>query len=201
MIRSGTLISRLLALALAVAALAGLVFGIALQLAERWAELQDRRAHALDMAARLGAVAATREARAAELEAVERAIAGAGLHLEAETPALAGARLGEVLRETVGRHGAELRSVRVLEGGEADREAGRVGLNVALRGHWAELFPVLHAIEAGEPYLFVRAFTISARDRRRAGARQDDAPLIEMQLELYGHLPPEAAGAAGEGPT
>ena len=193
MIRPGSLVSRLLAVALLVAALTGVAFGIALPLAERWAELEARREHALEMVARLRAIAATRDARAAELAAVEREIARAGLHLEAETRALAGARLGETLRDIAERQGAEMRSVRVIEGGADDRSSDRVGLNVALRGHWAELFPVLHAIEAGQPYLFVQAFTISARDRRRAG-RTEEAPLIEMQIELYGHLPPEVTG-------
>lgn len=193
MIRPGTLVSRLAAVALLLAVLAGAAFAVALPLAERWAELRAQRAHALELTTRLRAIAATRAARTAELAAVERAIAGTGLYLEAESPALAGARMGESLREIAERHGAEMRSIRVIEGGEGERASGRIALNVAMRGHWAELFPVLHALEAGEPYFFIRAFTISARERRRAAADRE-APVIELQLELYGHLPPEATG-------
>ena len=194
MIRRGTLVSRLLAAALLVAVLVAAVTMVAAPLAERWAELRDQRAHAAEMAARLRSIAAEREARAAELEAAREAIARAGLYLQAESRALAGARMGEILREVAGRNGAEVRSVRVVEGGEADQEAGRVALNVAMRGQWADLFPVIHALETGEPYFFVRAFTISARGRRRPGrAEEDEAPVLEVQFELYGYLPPEVA--------
>lgn len=194
MIRRGTLVSRLIAGALLVAVVAALVTMVAVPLAERWSELRDQRAHAAEMTARLRAIAAEREARAAELEAAREAIADAGLYLEAESRALAGARMGEMLREVAGRHGAEVRSVRVVEGGEADREAGRVALNVAMRGRWEDLFPVIHGLETGAPYFFVRAYTISARSRRRPGrVEAEEAPVLELQLELYGYLPPELA--------
>ena len=192
MIRPGTLPSRLLAAALLLAVLAGAVFAVAVPLAERWAELRERRAHAAELAARLRDIAAQREARAAELARAREVIAGAGLYLEAESRALAGARMGEMVREIAERHGAEVRSVRVVEGGEAEREARRVALNVAMRGAWAELFPVIHALETGVPYFFVRALTVSARGRRRPGrAEQEEAPTLEAQFELYGFLPPE----------
>ncbi len=194
MIRPGTLLSRLLAVALLVAVLAAGVMTVAVPLTERWAELQDRRAHAAEMAARLRAIAGEREARAAELADVQQTIAEAGLYLEAESRALAGARMGEMLREVAERHGAEVRSVHVVEGGEAEREAGRVALNVAMRGAWADLFPVIHALETGEPYLFARAITVSARNHRRPGrANEEAAQVLEIQFELYGYLPPEIA--------
>lgn len=194
MIRPGTLPSRLLAAALLVAVLAAAIMAVAVPLAERWAELRDRRAHAVEMVARLRAIAREREARAAELADVRKTIAEAGLYLEAESRALAGARMGEMLREIAERHGAEVRSVRVVEGGEAEREAGRVALNVAMRGAWAALFRVIRGLETGEPYLFVRALTVSARDRRRPGrASEDAAPMLEVQIEVYGFLPPEIA--------
>ena len=196
MIRPGTLLSRLVAVALLAAVLAAAVMTVAVPLAERWAELQDRRAHAVEMAARLRAIAAEREMRAAELAAAQETIAETGLYLAAESRALAGARMGEMLREIAEGHGAAVRSVRVVEGGEAEQDTGRVALNVAMRGTWADLFPVIHALETGEPYLFVKALTISARGRRRPGradADDDAAAMLEVQFELYGYLPPEVA--------
>lgn len=194
MIRRGTLVSRLVAVALMVAVLGAVLLVVAVPLAERWADLRERRVHAAEMAQRLQAIAAGREARAAELGDARAAIAGAGLYLEAETRALAGARMGERLREIAERHGAEIRSVRVIDGSEADREAGRVTLNVAVRGQWVQLFPVIHAIESGEPYFFVRSFTISARGQRRARTSVEETPLLELQFDLYGYLPPEVTG-------
>ncbi|HUF86821.1 MAG TPA: type II secretion system protein GspM [Thermohalobaculum sp.] len=194
MIRPGTLISRFLAAALLVAVVIAAVMAVFVPLAERWAELRDQRAHAAEMVTRLRAIAAEREVRAAELAAVQKTLAEAGLYLEAESPALAGARMGEMLREIAERHGAEVRSVRVVEGGEAERKVGRVALNVAMRGVWADLFPVIHALETGEPYLFLRALTISARERRRPDrVNEEAAPTLEVQFELYGFLPPEVA--------
>lgn len=194
MIRPGTLISRLLAAALLVAVIAAAAMAVFVPLVERWAELRDQRAHAAEMVTRLRGIAAEREARAAELAAVQETLWEAGLYLEAESPALAGARMGETLRDIAERHGAEVRSVRVVEGSGAEREAGRVALNVAMRGAWADLFPVIHALETGEPYLFLQALTISARDRRRPGrAAEEAAPTLEVQFEVYGYLPPEVA--------
>lgn len=194
MIRPGTVVSRLLAAALFVAVLAAAVLLVAVPLAERWAELEERRAHAVELASRLRTIAAGREAHAAELAEARETIVDAGLYLEAESRALAGARMGEMLRELAQRHGGEVRSVRVVEGGEDDRKAGRVTLNVAMRGSWAQLFPVLHAVETGDPYFFVQSFTVSARGRRRARAAEEDAQTLELQVELYGYLPPEVSG-------
>jgi len=194
MIRAGTLVSRFVAVALLLAVLVAATVLVAMPLAQRWAELEERRAQAVDLAERFRAIAATREARAAELAAARRAISAAGLYLEAESRALAGARMSEMLRELAERYGAEVRSVRVIEGGEDDREAGRVALNVAMRGAWAQLFPVLHAVETGDPYFFVQSFTISARGRRRARGAEEESPTLELQIELYGYLPPEVSG-------
>lgn len=194
MIRPGSLVSRLIAAALFVAVLAAAVLLVAAPLAERWAELEERRADAVELASRLRSIAAGREAHAAELAEARETIVDAGLYLEAESRALAGARMGEMLRELAQRHGGEVRSVRVVEGGEDDRKAGRVTLNVAMRGGWAQLFPVLHAVETGDPYFFVQSFTVSARGRRRARAAEEDAQVLELQVELYGYLPPEVSG-------
>lgn len=196
MIRPGTLPSRLLALALLAGAITAVIILVAAPLAERWSELRDQRAHAAEMAQRLNAIAAEREARAAELAAVREEIARAGIYLEAESRALAGARMGEVLRQIAERHGGAVRSVRVIEGGEADRESGRVALNVAMQGVWSDLFRVIHELESGEPYFFVEAFTVSSRARRRRPGRaeEDEAPMLELQFELYGYLPPEVSG-------
>ena len=195
MIRPGSLASRLLALALLAGVLAVAALGVAAPLAGRWAQLEDQRAQAADMLARLRAIAAEHDARAAQLAQARKTITDAGLYLKAESRALAGARMGELVRQVVERHGGEVRSVRVVEGGEADQKAGRVALNVAMRGAWAQLFPVLHDLETGEPYLFMRSFTISARGRRRPGRTGDEeTPVLELEFELYGYLPPEVSG-------
>lgn len=193
MIRTGTLVSRALALALLAAVLAALALLVVLPLAQHWTSLGERRAEAARLAARFHAMAETRDSRAARLAAVSEGMREAGLYLEAESRALAAARMQEMVADTVARHGGEIRSIRVVPGGEEELEAGRVALDVAMLGQWSELFPILHALESGEPQFFVRSFTISAREQRRPGVAEA-VPTIQLGFEIYGHLPPEVSG-------
>lgn len=189
MIRAGSRVSRALALAL-LAGLVGLAgVTVVKPLAERWTELRDRRAETAEMLARFRTVAAQRDAQAREHETARRTIASAGLYLEAESQALAGARMGETLRRIAERHGGELRSVRVLDG----QDPGHVALHAAMNGDWAAIFPVLHAIETSDPYFLLRAFSISARSGRSAEPGGEDRT-IEIEFEMHGYLPPEITG-------
>lgn len=195
MIRPGTLGSRLLALTLLAAVVIATAVLVVSPLVGHWTRVHAERAEAMALAARFRAVAETRESRAAQLAALSEGMSAAGLYLEAESRALAGARMQEMLTEMAERHGGEIRSIRVVQGAEEDREAGRVALDVAMRGQWSELFPILHALETGEPQFFIRSLSISARQQR--GTRRSDdggTPLIQLGFEIYGHLPPEVSG-------
>ena len=195
MIRQGSIVSRLLALALLAAVVLALAVLVILPLAGHWSRLAAERADAAQLAQRFRAVAATRESRAAELAALQERMSEAGLYLEAESQALAGARMQEMLTAMASRHGGEVRSIRVIQGSDEELAAGRVALDVTMRGQWSELFPILHALETGEPQFFIRSLTISAREqRRRARGEDDQAPLIQLAFEIYGHLPPEVSG-------
>lgn len=194
MIRAGTFGSRLLALILLLAALLAATMFVVSPLVGHWTRLNAERADAAELAARFRAVAETREGRAAQLAALSERMSAAGLYLEAESRALAGARMQEMLTDTVARHGGEIRSIRVVRGAEEDQAAGRVALDVAMRGQWSELFAVLHALEAGEPQFFIRSLSISARQQRGTRRRDEGTPLIQLGFEIYGHLPPEVSG-------
>lgn len=196
MIQSGTLPSRLVAIGLLVLALVLFATAVVSPLVGRWVELRDSRAHAIEMAGRFQAIARARDLRIDELAEVEAEIARSGLYLEAESRALAGARMREILKAAVADSGGEVRSVRVLDGGDAKGEAQRVTLNVVMRGTWSQLFPVLYDLEAGTPRLFITEFTVGsgrARRRRRQQVEAETAPMMEMKFELHGYMPQEVA--------
>jgi hypothetical protein len=195
-IKSGTLTSRLVAVALLVLVLVAIATAVVSPLVERWVQLRDERADAIELAGRFRAIARARDKRAAELAAVKREVAGSGIYLEAESRALAAAQMREILKAAVADHGGEVRSVRVLEGGDTEGEAQRISLNVVMRGRWSELFPILYSLEAGSPRLFITEFTIGSRRRRRRRRVQieDTEPVMEMKFALHGYLPREIAG-------
>lgn len=196
MIRSGTITSRLIAVALLVLMLVAIATVVVLPLAGRWVQLRDERADAIEMAERFRAIARARDLRAGELAAVKRQIAGSGIYLDAESRALAAAQMREILKAAVAEHGGEVRSVRVLEGGDADGEGQRITLNVAMRGTWSQLYPILYSLEAGSPRLFITQFTVSTGRgrRRRLNQVEDTEPVMELKFSLHGYLPQEVTG-------
>jgi len=193
-IKPGTLVSRLVALGLLALLVIGLATTVVTPLAERWAELREARAHGIELAGRFRAIAETRDRKVAELAEAEAAIAGSGLYLEAASEALAGAEIREILKAAVAEHGGEVRSVRVLQGTEEAGQARTVTLKVAMRGMWAELFPVLHALESGTPQLTITSFTIDAARGRRSRRSVETEQAMEMDFELQGYLAADVSG-------
>ncbi|MCG6941196.1 MAG: type II secretion system protein M [Thiohalocapsa sp.] len=80
-------------------------------------------------------------------------------YFNAETPALAGARLQSEVQEMVRAAGARPISTQILPTNE-EEQPPRVRIRIQLQGTTDELLDVLHRIESAQPFLFVEQMSI-----------------------------------------
>lgn len=179
-------------------ALLALVLGLAwIQLAEplraRSEAAEAQFSHNMRMVDRLSRQIAGGDELEAEIAALTSKIAQSGLYVRAETEALAGAAVQERLERLLGADGGELRSVQSLPSAEEDGLT-RVGIRVIMTGSYETFVRVLHAVETGEPALFVESLEINRVARRLAASTDKTSDRMTMMFELVGYLPPGAEG-------
>jgi len=197
MLRHGSAVSRLLALALlaAVPVLAYLLVlqpviaayrdaGAAITQGQRLLQSYRERAEQHPQLARLLA------------EEDERAAKVTG-YLKAVDDALAAAELQERVKGVVEGAGGELRSAQGLKVEPVDAVAGvrRAGLRVRFTADIESLATILYDLEIGEPYLFVDG--LSVREPRRQRRRRDEpeeAPQLDVMVDLYAYVRDARAG-------
>jgi len=184
------LVSRLAALGL----LAGVVLAVAafgvLPVMDRIRTtdqaLEDDRALIGELQQRV----AGRGAYGGQLDALKGRIAESGLYVRADTEPLAAAAVQERLKDAVGRHGGELRSVQSLPS-EQEGALTKVGLRVVMTGQLEPAVRVLYELETSEPYLFVDNLQIQATARRRVQTGTEDGVNLSIRFDLFGYMPPE----------
>jgi general secretion pathway protein M len=196
MLRPGSALSRLLALALLVAVP---VFGYLLVIEPVIAAYRDAgqtiaRAQELLQSYRERAEQRPQLARLLA-SAAERADTVTG-YLEAVDDALAAAELQDRVKGVVESGGGALRSAQSLEVEPVEAVAGvrRAGLKVRFTADIESLATILYDLETGEPYLFVEALSI--REPRRQRRRRDEpeqAPELDVVVDLYGYMRGDAA--------
>lgn len=189
------LLSRLAALSLLVAAAAAVALFLVMPLVDRARALEDEIAFNGEMIERLSGSIENRGAYEAEIEGLTRRIAESGLYIRASTDALAAAAMQENLKREIAQYGGELRSIQNLPSEEEDGLV-RIGLRVVMTGENDTAVQLLHALETGEPYLFVDNLQISTTAYRRRLVREEEensAPL-SLNFDIYGYLPPQEEG-------
>lgn len=141
----------------------------------------------------------------AELEQTEQALQqlraetpDTGLYLPERRPALASAWLQQHLNRLVGRGGGQLVSIQNAPL-DAEGPLSGVMLRVHLRGELDQLVPLLHALESGQPALFIRSLVITANPRRpavqinrnqvvrRQDPRRQQIPSLDVRFDLIGY--------------
>jgi general secretion pathway protein M len=144
---------------------------------------------------RLGAVtqetAENRQLLAALQAQIARQSAGGGgdpgaLMLQGETGGIAGAALQRLVNDRVGAAGGQASSFQLLPPRESGGTA-RLALGFAMRIDIEGLRDVLHAIETGEPLLFVDDIAIR-RPENMDGERGGDGPApldVTMQVSSF----------------
>jgi general secretion pathway protein M len=192
MLRPGSPVSRLLALALlaAVPVLAYLLVvgpviaayrdaGEAIAQAQRLLQSYRERA---EQGPQLTQLLAEEEKRAGRVTG----------YLAAVDDALAAAELQDRVKGVVEGAGGVLRSAQSLNVEPVDAVAGvrRAGLKVRFAADIESLATILYELETGEPYLFVEGLSIREprRQRRRSGDGPEEAPQLDVVVDLYGYV-------------
>jgi general secretion pathway protein M len=191
MLRPGSPVSRLVALALLVAVpvLAYLLVAEPVIAAYRNAGeaiaqgqrlLQSYRERA-EQRPQLAQLLAEEEERAADVTG----------YLAAVDDALAAVELQDRMKTVAEAAGGQLRSAQSLEVEPVDAVEGvrRAALKVRLAADIESLATILYELETGEPYLFVEALSIREPRRQRRGRDEPEAaPQLDVVVDLYGYL-------------
>jgi general secretion pathway protein M len=191
MLRPGSPVSRLLALTLLAAVpVVGYLFvvapviaayrdaGVAIAQAQRLLQSYRERA---EQRPQLAQLLAAEEERAASVTG----------YLAAIDDALAAAELQDRVKGVVEAAGGELRSAQSLKVEPVDAIEGvrRAGLKVRFSADVESLGTILYDLETGEPYLFVDGLSIrEPRRQRRRGNDPEEAPQLDVMVDLYGYV-------------
>ncbi|MBM7456047.1 general secretion pathway protein M [Oceanisphaera litoralis] len=144
----------------------------------------------------------------AELEQTEQSLRqlrdatpDSGLYLPERRPSLASAWLQQHLNRLVSRSGGQLVSI---QNAQPDTESPLQGvmLRVHLRSEINQLVPLFHALESGQPALFMQDLVITANTRRartrsnrvirRQRANPRLPPSLDVRFDLVGYTQREA---------
>ncbi|MGK9171314.1 type II secretion system protein M [Inquilinus limosus] len=173
--------ARWLALALLVALVAIPLAGLGIALSGLWRA--DVEAAALaDTASRFETVAATRPDLAARRDALKAGLGQGERFLGGAGAAISGAELQRLVGDIAARSEAQIDNVLVLPA-RAEGAYQRIGLRVSLSTRIGPLQRILHALEAGQPSLFVDALQIRAEDREAAD------PVLSVTFDVTGYRP------------
>ena len=195
MLRPGSLLARVLALALLAAAAAGAYLLVVVPVLEAYRANAEAIEQAEITLQRQRALAAQRPllvARIAEQKEQAEAMSG---YLQGPSDALAAAQLQDLLRAAVEAAGGELRSTRILPAEAVEESPGirRAALQVQMVVTIAGLAEVLYGIEAGQPYLLVDELLVrNQRERRQRGEAMPETTL-DVNLRLSGFVRPTPA--------
>ena len=130
-------------------------------------------------------LAAARPALQQKLDAV-RALASRKYFLKASAPSLSAAEIQERVRQFVEGQGGRLISVQVAPPKE-EGSFRQVSVTVQANANIAATRKILHAVESGEPYLFVDALTIRAQVPPGFRPAPGFEPEMFIQLDISGY--------------
>jgi len=175
-----------------------LALALALPWWQRVQGLDEQLASATDQFVRYQQLIATLPGLRAELEREQANDDFKAFYFDAETPALAGARLQSEVQDVVRAAGARPISTQILPA-DKDEQPQRVRIRTQLQGTTEQLLDVLFRVEQARPFLFVdqmsiRSTTPRARPRRRSSRRavrrssaQARVGQLTVRLDIFGY--------------
>jgi general secretion pathway protein M len=198
-VRRGSLPSRLLAVALVLLAGLALVRLLVLPVLAAYADTAASIEQSQTLLQRYRALAAQRPRLEEELAAQRKAEVASVAYLEGESDALAAAALQDQVRAIITRAGGELRSTQILpvEAAGPETSVRRASLRLQLAVDVAGLQQLLYELETSEPYLFVDDINIRERRLRRLRDEEEEAPVLDVSLEVSGYMRGPGDGAVG----
>ena len=184
---------RVLALAILFVAIYIPIMAFIVPSIEEYIELEDRTLVYAELLQRFRAAAASQPQMRTELQQTRSDVNLSESFLSGENPALVAAELQQLINAIVQRARGQLGSTQVLPMTMRD-EFPRIGIRVRLDVTTAQLLAILHAVEANRPYLFVDQLAVNTRRRRaRNPARKNAGETLQVTLDLYGYMRPQAA--------
>jgi general secretion pathway protein M len=125
-------------------------------------------------------------------EQLKRSLANNRHYLKSTSEALAAANLQGIIKRITGSKDMEVLSTQILP---ASEEAGfiRVALKVRMRGGLDNTVKVFHALETGQPYLFLDNVSILGRAQRNYGkltlkGKTNYGYLLNVDFDLIGYM-------------
>ena len=132
----------------------------------------------------------------ADLRRLQASGAGGRYYLNGTTAALAAADLQRVVKRVVTANKGNLTSTQVVP--TDDGEVRRVVLRVRMRGDINAVQRAFHALETGQPYLFLDNVKVRPwggnRGRRRAAVQ--NATQLDVNFDLMGYLMSDAGAGS-----
>ncbi len=168
-----------LALVLAAGLLGGLGWGAhlaAAEYAQQLDELRERQRNYQRLVER-------RPLLAGQLESAYRSEEARAAYLETQSPALAAAFLQKLAKQRIADAGGRLTRVLVNPLQQQGRFA-RVSINVRLRSDLRSMTALLHALEGGEPELFIERLVVRALGRAGGSGGQP----LDISFNLVGYM-------------
>jgi general secretion pathway protein M len=158
-------------------------------------ELEVQRERSLDQLYRYQRLVATLPGLRAELAREQANDDFKAFYFDAETPALAGARLQSEVQEMVRSAGARPISTQILPA-DQDEQPPRVRIRTQLQGSTDQLLDVLYRIESARPFLFVDQLSIRSTTPRAAPVRRGvarhaigrDVGELTVRLDIFGFI-------------
>ena len=175
-----------------------LVASVALPWSQRMNELDEQLARGADQLERYQRLVATLPSLRAELEREQANDDFKAFYFDAETPALAGARLQSEVQDVVRTAGARPISTQILPV-DKDEQPPRVRIRTQLQGTTEELLDVLYRIEEARPFLFVDQMSIRSTTPRAAPVRRNSRRVVRrspsqaqvgqltVRLDIFGY--------------
>jgi general secretion pathway protein M len=184
---------KIVALAILLAAILILIFGLLVPYVARYSHYVTAIDDGQFRLARLQSAAAQLPPLEAEIEVLREQALSRGYLLDAGTPSLAAAQIQEQVGSMVAAHGGNILSIQV---GRPVEEQGftRVTVRVRMTSTSEELADLFSDIESRRPLLFLDNIQIRvARQRVRRGVAEQATGQVEHEFDLFAYMP----GAGG----
>ncbi len=181
------LVSRSLAVAILVAALAALWVLLVAPVTEKFEGYGRSISHSRELLVRHLQIAAQRARLETELEELRRAQSSTGRFLEGGGIELVAAEAQNKVKNLIDANGATLKSTQILPAQEKDNFR-KLTIRVTMSADTEALQRIFHALETANPYLFLDNIDIRSRRRRARRGRSVSQGELQIRFDLYGYM-------------
>lgn len=181
------LVSRSLAVAILVAALAAVWVLLAAPVTEKFEGYGRSISHSRELLVRHLQIAAQRARLERELEELRRAQSLTGRFLEGGGIELVAAEAQNKVKNLIDANGATLKSTQILPAQEKDNFR-KLTIRVTMSADTEALQKIFHALETANPYLFLDNIDIRSRRRRARQGRSVRQGELQIRFDLYGYM-------------